>query len=1620
MRTLINQNRFLKAIAYVSENCFSKPYSISPMVDRWFNQLSIVQLANGDIVHISSKEAIEFMDIILDGAVVDKKDLALIFQFHSQRSEHEKERAALVKKIETLNQEISSLVLDKKDKKILELAVEEQNLEHFDANKIKAKKLYENIVERGVSSLNEARVEKKFDSKITHIVHRPNHGLTHSVRVAYMVTGIHAFKKEFGQHSSELDSDLELEKSQMMMLFSVVGRRDETGFNDTGDNVKGCETYESFRTASGRAFLKYCQTHLAELYDNNLDAMYRDAIIVELMGYSDIQDRIDRREEEPPQVFIDYVIEKENQLGNDISREDAINLITQPQSFWNKSPKYSLSTFFPEGTVRTLANAKLGMMNDAHSIDLTRCYPLYPAKKGGSKSISIIEDFVDLSGISVSSHTASVEKLESIFRVLRCSFDTLQLTGQKSTFGLISQETFDRQKNNTLLTIQGINKRFEFPMSQKRRKKLIDEIKKVRAEENYYDNLEGDLTLNEDSNSTLELYRKHLILQEIVKQLTAAPKLQTDKRMFDFHNTQEGNPHKIDHQQNAINLIYSLQSITPVKGTSAVELPVISAVKHHRLENRVIVSFESQAHAELFKETYMDFFGIQANISAISPNEYSLEVNREYYKQLRDDKLVEFKQVNVPKVVNKEESLVDSEGNITALNLIAKSQALVRLVSTSALSGETFPDYDYLLRAFEDPVHERYTPSIRENIHFPVIHTKYTDPRTNRVYDRKVVSTPLPDVRFQEPVTEPLKFEDKIADGWVVGKPGAPQNTIYTKKLAHTLLPSHGKIIPFSGYPEKKWNYFPIGVLSDIHQVDLKDERYIWSENMDTVTKFWVKDPTIINKKCYDFLNAQMEKSGEPKRYAKTDAVALDKSKLLQEGTTSAELINHLQTRKDKIFDILKVKGYRPSDEVLQDFKMLLQQERKIYLARFKSDKKVQKEIKELYLAVYERINIEAARKSAKYSINLKELIELQKKSTKADSHNEILAGNTKGATQAFYATRDELFDRLNLAFHALEIKKKYQYDVPLLILSQDKAPYHYTETQIKEDLKRAYALLRKGEFPYDKTKYVAYELDSKGNAVLDGNGKRIRKKVGGADVYQEKNQTYQKEVLVNLFKLALPLTSMEQLERGQIGVEKLDGVKIDKAVDSIIEKMDVVGGVARERKRMLKIFSQGNNAKKEEFFMRQVALGNLPLIKEISLDRAFNVSSVLIDKAMEVAEKNNHLAVKDFLTPSHEGMLEDVDMKQAGQFFGERPNKATVDLKSELENLKKPLDLSNLETYKQRISALIQINQRTLSSLKLSDLKLLQKTTEEILLNKASNTEANKKELDQWINLLTMNPKYIVSYARIMATPDKPVDLRSLLKSHELLGVTLTSKAMTLIASKKSRECKLNQFLDAYQHMLDGQGKDNMSVETCRSYLNNAMVLAEKRGWDDAINYFLLIEFKRGEIANLYFKEENTLSYKPRTQALHAKAERLIQQIKANSMGSMDSQTKDYCQTMKQLVNDNQHDYIFLLSLFSDLTEVNKVMTSPEMQAIKHEIAILERNAKGFFGSWTSQSKANEIKEAMSQIPLLGRDDILKNDSPLCAKVQKILFSNKILVDRLNVGKLDIKPTETTIKLLH
>lgn len=54
------------------------------------------------------------------------------------------------------------------------------------------------------------------------------------------------------------------------------------------------------------------------------------------------------------------------------------------------------------------------------------------------------------------------------------------------------------------------------------------------------------------------------------------------------------------------------------------------------------------------------------------------------------------------------------------------------------------------------------------------------------------------------------------------------------------------------------------------------------------------------------------------------------------------------------------------------------------------------------------------------------------------------------------------------------------------------------------------------------------------------------------------------------------------------------------------------------------------------------------------------------------------------------------------------------------------------------------------------------------------------------------------------------------------------------------------------------------------------------------------------------------------------------------------------------------------------ELAKVHDVVPSPEMQAIKKEIASSEYNDQRFFGSWTSQdNNTDTIKEAVGKIPI-------------------------------------------------
>ncbi len=1256
MKTLINPIRFIKALEYASAKYFSKPYSLTTSVDRWFNQLAMIELANGQLLRLSRQLATEHVDIILDGAVVDKKDIQLIMAFHSQHSTHEKlkeflmqpgegekERQKIVAGLKEINANLArsgeteeSTQLNAKEKSKLEeqLKLFDNNiillgdtLEKFEANQLKTATLYEAIVARGQSSLNIKSLEKAYESKVTNIVHRPNHGITHSARAAYAVTALRSYGEKYKQESSALYANLDdstLEKLQLMMLFSVVGRRDETGFND--DN--GHSTYESFRTASGRAYLEYCRTHALHLYpDSNLEQLYRDAIIVELMGY----DSIGNAEEckKVPELLIDYVIEKEGVISPIVDREKALSLIISKKyspTDWTepgkKGPKKGVKKgpkthqgLFPSKTTLPIANAMLEMMNDAHGIDLTRCYSLYPQKVDGSESIAVLDYHLQQTDFLNFTDKPDLKKLTDFFKLMRCSFDTMAVTGQKTTFGLLSTEAFEEQKDELLTQVKAISDRFK----ARDKKELLDEAKKSNAadvKDSYFNSDE------KDEQALLKSYRAHLITHAIAEKLKQGQQLSSDKAMFHFQHVINGNLSHIDHHKNAVSLVSALQAVTPIPEVEPNTLPMISAVKHHSEQNTVSVYFDNNQQGLFFKNSFDAMFAANLLISPTLDGSFVVEVNRQQYKQLLSDHLIQFKEVTIPEGVTREETLVDDNGKIDALNLVERSRALVRLVSTSDLGNHNHPDYEFLFNALEDPVRKRYVAPLKENDSSKIERTQYWTPDgAGAPQIRTLVNTP--DIRFQEPITEPKKMSDKTQDSWAIGTDRtAAKNTIFTKKLAHSLLPPNGQSIPFSGYLKSATNYFPIGILSDIRQVDLKDERYIWSKNIASRTKFWIRDDSIMNKQLYSHLNAKLDLDDKLSHNAQGQPTTKD----LPVFQHHQALVGYYADKAKRITNLLDNPYYRPSTEVLNNCLSLAKSQQTSLLKTLRGIEPEQTQVKETFKQIKTRIKAELSRKSFKYSITLRELIKQQQSTTDVMAHNEILAANTKGATRALYAVKDELFDRLNLAVHAMKIREKYHYDIPLLIMSRDKSPYHYSEEMIKADLLSAYHLMRENKFPYDKSFHPVYEQDAEGHFV-------VKKNHRGKDVNEPKNLGYQRDLLLELFRIGIPkLTSIQQLAAGKIGKVDIDEALLNTSVASILERMDTIGGLKRETQRMQLIFSTSDHVKKESFFLRTVALGHMTLMEAMIANKDFNLTDDVLVKAIQFADINHHPDVKNTL----------------------------------------------------------------------------------------------------------------------------------------------------------------------------------------------------------------------------------------------------------------------------------------------------------------------------------------------------------------------------------------------------
>lgn len=577
MKTIINLNRFLKAVEYVSEQHFSKPYSLTPIAARWFNQLAMIQLANGQIVHLTGDVAFNYVDIFLDGSIVDRKDILLVLNYESKSFEFESARLALAKKLYELKLQLKSPT----ESTIIEeisatLKIEENNFITLIDEKNKSIKLYEDIVARGVSSLNKNKFEQVYNSTIKKIVYRPNHDLTHSVRAGYLITAYYTCAKEQGLEFKDID-DSELEKLQNMMLFSVVGRKDESGFNETilNANANGRTTYQSFRAASAREFFNYSRDNSQHLYNSNKELLYRDALIVEFMGFLNIEEAISDKHFKSPDLLIDYVIESELSLGIEVTREAAIKLI--------KKKVYSIHKLFPAGEIRLLASHKLYLMNQAHSLDLPRCYTLFAPTTGGSNCLKYFNELLKKFQFYEFSDSPDAEKITSFFKLMRCVHDGLAITGQKSLFGLLSVEAFESQKDILLKDIKKVSDKF----LNEPRADLLKQAKSSIKDVEVYFGLKSRF-----DKCILREYREYCILLIIATRLFAAPRLLTNKIFFNFQNNKEGRSDVIDHQKNAEYLVNALQ-ITFGVGEQPGPLPVITSVKYDLVHARVSVFFDT-------------------------------------------------------------------------------------------------------------------------------------------------------------------------------------------------------------------------------------------------------------------------------------------------------------------------------------------------------------------------------------------------------------------------------------------------------------------------------------------------------------------------------------------------------------------------------------------------------------------------------------------------------------------------------------------------------------------------------------------------------------------------------------------------------------------------------------------------------------------------------------------------------------------------------------------------------------------------------------------------------------------------------------------------------------------
>lgn len=1067
---------------------------------------------------------------------------------------------------------------------------------------------------------------------VNHVIHRPNHGLHHSLRVAASVPTILGFLGE-NQTASQI------EKLQLMMLFSVVGREDETGFRETGEWGIGKETYQRFRTTSGLAYLDYCQAKEG-IYTSDEKAHYldyRNALTVELMGFAKInhalsagkvssitnKDRLKDRILKDTKRLVEMgtlTPEEADQINKapnkDKAVEDLINKIMDPrqeryilgdaipgvlvgfieenykklaipkdmfkaiEQAPNKTKviktlipkilseedkcKQIFPFLFPNDATQAI-NYELEIMNWAHGLDLSRCYPLeakYAVKvipmPPGIKPGSLNWEST-LSAELNKKHQnllKDMDKNEGLV-IIKSASDLFYIRHLDSR-GEIRFSEINKNKNPSLIDLLNQTTAPKTLQMSQLLLAIADKAGQLPHKSQYFGNVQSMVGLifsrsggNWDNfkNEMDKLYDFFNSIQEM--------HIRTGERInFKLYP-------KEDFLKNFVNLPETEKLLS----------------EYQKNPQLFVEKFTAHMLSKLYDGTNKQNYNNQAfRIFAETPEGIR---QRDYLAEATNcARLID----SVPKP---KEALKTSDlPEIKSLSYDSKEKKMLLVFATEEEAIKFQDLYKEVNKKSSDfqsdglnvviPL-ERYK-YLRDNRYLkfqletiPEKHSEeenLIDPNTGEYSALQLISKQSAVVRLHNTILDNEGKRAYDSELTAMNNPGTSRYVAATRTHFATLTEKEQ-------YEERKNIRVP---LTGIHQVR---KEYLEASPPDPR----YQQPALIELDHPDLAaNAVYFKQGGAKntRFLGKTAYTL----LNPEGKT--ELFLGARNKRHLYFPI----------GILSDVNYM--------------HKGGEKFIWKENATSWEKRWLGADKHPLfKEGISLEELKKQQKNGDAFEKQNELLLRGTKEAIRALVAPKNTLFDRLNLATQALQIKENYNITVPLIILDpkDPSCPKIYTEKMIRDDLQEVIQKVRKHQLPYDDS-FVT-----------------IKKEKNGPEISVQKDKELQNELIKQLlekcgFVVSLSTnTNLPIKDRLTIDSTHLisdDSIKIDK----FLENLSVPGGVYAEMEQISdpEQFDNLPIEQKDNFFIKQVALGNLEVIENLLIKCNYFPSPVLFEKANEIA----------------------------------------------------------------------------------------------------------------------------------------------------------------------------------------------------------------------------------------------------------------------------------------------------------------------------------------------------------------------------------------------------------------